>query len=59
MIQLLKIFCDVMRIATFQWHGDRRHPCAAHRAKAGHPLGGSIGAASLSPLATLSRQRGE
>lgn len=25
MIQLLKIFCDVMRIATFQWHGDRRH----------------------------------
>lgn len=25
MIQLLKIFCDVMRIATFQWRGDKRH----------------------------------
>ena len=24
MIQFLEIFGDVMRIATFQWHGDRR-----------------------------------
>ena len=25
MIQFLEIFGDVMRIATFQWHGDRHH----------------------------------
>ncbi|MER8654382.1 hypothetical protein [Mesorhizobium sp. M0847] len=42
MIQLLEIFCDVMRIATFQWHGDsgimpralqkgRRAPVAGRR----------------------------
>ncbi|MGX5842707.1 hypothetical protein ACWGTI_18485 [Mesorhizobium sp. ArgA1] len=24
MIQFLEIFGDVMRIVTFQWHGDRR-----------------------------------
>ncbi len=33
MIQFLEIFGDVMRIATFQWHGDRRHhaPCIEER----------------------------
>lgn len=25
MIQFLSIFGDVMRIATFQWHGERQH----------------------------------
>jgi len=33
MNQFLDIFSDVMRIATFQWHGEasRSHGCRDHR----------------------------
>lgn len=32
MNQFLDIFSDVMRIATFQWHGEARsHHCRDHR----------------------------
>lgn len=40
MIQLLEIFCDVMRIATFQWHGDSGIMCSAPRK--GRPPAGRL-----------------
>ena len=61
MNQFLDIFGDVMRIATFQWHGERRRmPDAARR---GRPSPGSLvdfgRPAPLSPFTTLKPKAAE